>query len=249
MPVRPAPEPPSGVAGGGPTGPAAHGSSSGNAYGWNESSSGLPEKLGAAVWNAVARAVHWHYQSGHAQDSAPEPPMPAPPLIPGQEAPGTVVHAGEAEPFETEPICLRIEAEDLRQRLRDGRRRRAALATAAAAVIMFSVLSWAAHYLHDVMNYAKLAPGITLRHDPADSDSIILSYRPISAGRLAFRRIGADRETELFDEVPEEAVGRNQVLLWRTEGVREGDRFGVRYLHGWRLTTHELTVSRRDSGG
>ncbi len=144
---------------------------------------------------------------------------------------------------------MNVEAEDLLARLRRGRRRRAALATAATVVAALTIICGTVQYVHHVLGYAELAPEITLRPDSLDPERVLLRYRPVRAGRLAFRRAGADRETELLDEVTREAVGQEQVLLWRAEGLEDGERIGVRYRDGWRLTTYEIAVSHREADG
>ena len=97
--------------------------------------------------------------------------------------------------------------------------------------------------------YAELTSEVELRIDPLDPECIILTYLPVTAGRLIFRRTGAERETDFRNEVSVEDIGREQVLLWRAEGLSDGEVIGVRYRSGWRLATHELPVSRAGPGG
>lgn len=177
--------------------------------------------------------------------------MPPPPVInaPEKEEAEPAEDFGGVYEYQEEPVELSVEAEDLLARLQRGRRRRAALATAATAVVALTVICGTMQYAHYVLSYAELAPEITLRPDSLDPERVLLRYRPVRAGRLAFRRAGAGRETELLDEVAREAVGRERVVLWRAEGLADGERIGVRYRNGWRLTTYEITVTRRNAGG
>ncbi len=217
----------------------------GAANGPADPTAGLPETLGTAFWHAVARAVQWSRRADAPPDAASQPPTPPPPVIAKADAP----QAPEEVDFPTqEPECraeevvLQVEAENLRTRLERGRKRRARLATAAVAVVALSGILGVVHYVHRVLSYAELAPGISIRVDPLDPERLTLSYRPVRAGRVGFHRWGAERRTELVDEVSEEAVGQDQMLLWQAEDLTAGDRVGVRYRDGWRLTTHEIVV-------
>ncbi len=248
--------PPPGVYGGAPqsfgrpaAGPVTHAQGAGGMQGAPDGSHGLPANMGAAFWSAVLRAVHWSQPPSAPAGGAAQPPTPPPPVIAQPEAPEVFDYPVEETGVCEEEVVLRVEAENLRSRLQRSRRRRARLATAAVAIVALSGICGVVHYVHRVLGYAQLAPNITLRTDALDPERIVLSYRPVRAGRLAFRRSGPDRQTELLEEVPAEAIGKQQLLLWRAEGLSPGERIGVRYRAGWRLATHEITVARTDSDG
>ncbi len=165
---------------------------------------------------------------------------PAPSLPPG----------ARGEPLsQEEAIVLSVQVEKLIHRLQLDRRRRVALATTASAFLAFVGLCWAVYCVHGRMGYAELTSDVELRIDPLDPECIILTYLPVTAGRLIFRRTGAERETDFRNEVSVEDIGREQVLLWRAEGLSDGEVIGVRYRSGWRLATHELPVSRAGPSG
>lgn len=160
---------------------------------------------------------------------------PAPSLPPGAR--------GESLSRE-EAIVLSVQVEKLIHRLQLDRRRRVALATTASAFLAFVALCWTVYCVQNRMGYAELTSDVELRIDPLDPECIILTYLPVTAGRLIFRRTGAERETDFRNEVLTEDIGREQVLLWRAEGLSDGEMIGVRYRNGWRLATHELPVSQ-----
>ncbi len=148
-----------------------------------------------------------------------------------------------------EAIVLSVQVEKLIHRLQLDRRRRVALATTASAFLAFAALCWIVYCVHGRMGYAELTSDVELRIDSLDPECVILTYLPVTTGRLVFRRTGAERETDFRKEVSVESIGREQILLWRAEGLSDGEVIGVRYRNGWRLATHELPVSRAGPGG
>ncbi|MDZ7615483.1 MAG: hypothetical protein U1E05_00675 [Patescibacteria group bacterium] len=144
---------------------------------------------------------------------------------------------------------MSVRSESVTERLQLSGRRRAAVATAVSAMLLFGGLCWFAYSVHNAMSHAELSREIKFQHDPLDPECIHLAYLPVSAGRLLLRRTGRNRVTEFVHEVTRKEVGRRQVLLWRPNGLRNGERLTVFYRDGWRITTHESQVSHLGQRG
>ena len=188
----------------------------------------------------------------------PSPPLPTPLSWASTAAPEASPFASgnppEAEPhappFDSEErITLNVQAEALLNRLRLGRRRRAAMATAATALVAFSLVCGGVHCVYNVLGYAELASEMTVRFDPLVPEHVVLTYRPAKAGHFVLRREGVDRTTEFFGEIPEEEVGHEQALLWQVDGLRNGELLTARYRQGWKVVTQEWPVPQVSAGG
>jgi len=211
-----------------------------------EAPCGLSGNASSTLWSAIARATRRARPPGQSQGIAFETPLAEHTPSSGYANTSREGYHGRTDQPQVEAFVLHIDVKDLCQRVQYARRRRAALAVAVAVAIGLSALGSGARYLHGVLGYAELAPSITLEPDPLGPERLILHYRPRTTGRLAFRRVGADRSTELFDEVSAEAVGQDQILLWQAKAIGEGERIGVRFRDGWRLMTHELVIPQTE---
>ncbi len=167
-----------------------------------------------------------------AAKAAPSPAERSKPLRP--PPPGPVQMPKDSE--------LQRYLASLQRRVHTGRRRSWWLALAAAGLLLVSLVSWWAYYASSVLAYAELEEAIRVERIAEDPDRVALWYQPGTAGLLGFRRVDADRETELLDEVVSEAVGKEQRFEWRWSGVQEGSRVKVTYREGWRLAQRELQV-------
>jgi uncharacterized protein YfaP (DUF2135 family) len=108
-------------------------------------------------------------------------------------------------------------------------------------VLLLAGAAFAMYYRSAVMAYAELSDtDLAIARDAADPERLAIQFRPVSGGRIGFRRRDENRDTELFDEVsPSE---KPETLQWRWAGVRSEDTIQVRYRAGWSLKTATLTV-------
>jgi Mg-chelatase subunit ChlD len=185
--------------------------------------------------------------------AAAPPPKPAPRAVPAAAVPAP--KAAPAPPA-AKPAVARPAAppkmspaleEELRRsvaaaegRLRTGKRRSLLLAAGAAATVLLGLAVLLLYHVTSVRAYAELDPGVRLDRDPSDPDRLVLLYKPLTAGRVGFRRADADRETELLDRVA--SSGAEQRFEWRWAGVKEGDKLHVTHRSGWSLATKDLAV-------
>ncbi len=198
---------------------------------------------------------------GPVKPPAPMKPAPPPGMVkppsPGPAASATPAAKAAPSPAERSkplrppppgPVQMPKDSElqrylaSLQRRVHTGRRRSWWLALAAAGLLLVSLVSWWAYYASSVLAYAELEEAIRVERIAEDPDRVALWYQPGTAGLLGFRRVDADRETELLDEVVSEAVGKEQRFEWRWSGVQEGSRVKVTYREGWRLAQRELQV-------
>jgi uncharacterized protein YfaP (DUF2135 family) len=109
------------------------------------------------------------------------------------------------------------------------------------AVLLLAMAAFAIYYRSAVMAYAELSEqDLAVARSGADPERLAIQFRPVSGGRIGFRRRDDNRDTELFDEVA--ASERPETLQWRWAGVRPEDTIQVRYRSGWSLKTATLTV-------
>ena len=206
---------------------------------------------------SIGNASAWG--SGSSGPAAPPPPGgaagevagPAPPPVPGTEwqtagttAPPQGGFAGspEAVTGAPPPLDLQLQLDGLRQQVRAGRRRSFFLGNGVIATVLLAILCWAAFHAAAVFQYAQLDPAIQIQRDAVDPDRLALLYRPLSDGKVGFRRTDVDRQTELLDRVVPPAVGKHQEFQWRVGGLQEGDLIGVTFRQGFSLVTKELSV-------
>ncbi|MFH1266492.1 MAG: carboxypeptidase regulatory-like domain-containing protein [Planctomycetota bacterium] len=132
--------------------------------------------------------------------------------------------------------------ESLERRARTGRRRGRWLAAGVAAVLLVSLIAGMRHYASSVLSHAELDPAIRVERNPRDPDRLTLFYRPLSRGRVGFRRADADRKTELLDQVQPNSGDAEQEFEWRWSGVKVGDELEVTYRDSWSLVTTALPI-------
>ncbi|MFO0872228.1 MAG: carboxypeptidase regulatory-like domain-containing protein [Pirellulales bacterium] len=114
------------------------------------------------------------------------------------------------------------------------------LAAGTLAALLLAILAGLLYHRSTVMSYAELAESMGIARDPVDHDRLTITFQPVTAGRVGFRRRDENRDTELLDRV---AVSNSEeTLQWRWSGVKPGDVVKVRYRDGWSLRTRELTV-------
>lgn len=192
-----------------------------------------------------------------ARPAAPSPPLlpaaPAAPPAPAVRAASPPAVAGIPSapppgpaPSPTLSPHLDAELQRLERCLRAGKRRGLWLGLGAAAAVLLAIALGVGYHLATVLAYASLADdSLRLDRDPSDSDRLTIGYRPLTTGRLGFRRADTGRETELLDQVaPGVAGSGEQKFEWRWSGVKEGDLVQVTYRQGWSLMTKPLSIPR-----
>jgi hypothetical protein len=130
----------------------------------------------------------------------------------------------------------------LERRVDAGRRLGRWLLAGLAAALLLSLAAWSAHHAATVLSYARLDAAIRLERSPHDPERLLLFYRPLSGGKVGFRRAEAGRTTELFDRVSAAAGQAEQKFEWRCRGVQAGNVVAVTFRKGWSLWTEELSV-------
>jgi hypothetical protein len=139
------------------------------------------------------------------------------------------------------PDELQRQALALQQSLRRRRRGNWGLGLGTLIVLLLAMAAFALYYRSAVMAYAELADSeLAIARDAADPERLAIRFRPVSSGRVGFRRRDENRDTELFDQVMSSATP--ETLQWRWAGVRSEDTILVRYRSGWSLKTATLTV-------
>ena len=105
--------------------------------------------------------------------------------------------------------------------------------------------------------YAELAD-VSIHRDPFDPESITISYRPVSSGVVAFRRVGKNRaekdhtkegrveeslaKEEKLDHVATADVGIQRKVRWSLDGLETGEAIEVKYRQDGSTATMEKTV-------
>lgn len=97
---------------------------------------------------------------------------------------------------------------------------------------------WAA----TVLPFAAIESVPSVQWGAVDQDRLTFVYRPVSPGKIAFRRSGEDRDSELFDQVMKGDVRSDQSFEWRVEGAEPGDTIQVTYRDGLRLHLANIAV-------
>ena len=120
-----------------------------------------------------------------------------------------------------------------------------ALAFGTAVAVALGVILWLIYYWSADLSYARLDPSVRIERFSEDPDRLAIVYSPLSTGRLGFRRVAADRETELLDRVAPARDGTEQRFEWRWSGVKRGDILKLTHRQGWSLATKELEVPER----
>ena len=118
------------------------------------------------------------------------------------------------------------------------------LGSGVLASVILGLACVAAFYLTSIYRYAELDAVPRIERDAADADRLLLTYLPTSRGQVGFRRIHADRETELLDRVLSTAVGEEQVFQWRVAGLEHDNRIEVTFRRGLSLAQEPLEVPK-----
>lgn len=193
----------------------------------------------AAPATSVAPAQSVAVASSRSLVPPSPPPQPQPPSAPPRKPPppGPVVPG----PRNGKPDELQRQAMALQRTLQRRRWGNWGLAIGTLAVLLLSMAAFALYYRSAVMAYAELSGAeLAITRDAVDPERLAIQFRPVSSGRVGFRRRDENRDTELFDEVaPSE---KPETLQWRWAGVRPEDTIQVRYRTGWTLKTATLTV-------
>lgn len=144
-------------------------------------------------------------------------------------------------PKNGKPDELQRQALALQRSLRRRRWGNWSLGLGTLVALLLAVAAFAMYYRSAVMAYAELSDSeLAIARDAADPERLAIRFRPVSGGRVGFRRRDENRDTELFDSVtPSEKA---ETLQWRWAGVRPEDTIQVRYRTGWSLKTATLTV-------
>lgn len=169
------------------------------------------------------------------------PPSPPPPKT-AFDAPPTAVSGPPVPPPDAE-LSRRLKG--LQQAVSHGRLRSLLLALGAVVLLLIGMAALGTYYVTSVFSYAEVDPEITIRRDPLDANRLLLVYRPTTRGTVAFRRVSADRDTELLDLARPTADGQSQTLQWRGAGLEPGDPIWVTSRRGLRLVHNELRVPER----
>lgn len=189
-----------------------------------------------------------------AVSSAPPSPAVNPPIAPVQAAPPPpapksppLAQPAPAVPFPSGAPALspqlETELKRLERHLRAGKRHGLWLGLSTAVAVVLAVLALGGYYASSVWGYAQLDEDhLRLERDGADQDRLAIVFRPLTGGRVGFRRADTDRETELLDRVEPGDAAAEQRFEWRWTGVREGDMLRVTHRRDWSLATRELKV-------
>jgi len=139
---------------------------------------------------------------------------------------------------------LQMQLDGLERQVRAGRRRSVLLAGGAMAAMVLGLVAIVAYHRATVYQYAALSGVPRIGRDAFDPDRLSLVYRPVSEGKVGFRRVDVDRETELLDRVVPGDVGKDQTFQWRVSRLRDGDTIHVTYRRGLFLKRAPLEVPR-----
>ncbi len=144
---------------------------------------------------------------------------------------------------------VEAEVDRLRARIRAARRVGRRLARATGAALLVGLVCLAGYYATSILPFAPLEGVPKISRDPADPDRIVLEYVPTGTGRVAFRRAGRDRDTELLDRVLGGSTGSAQRFQWRLPGVAAGETIQVTYRRGLSLCRRDLAVPEASAAG
>lgn len=171
-------------------------------------------------------------------------PPPPPPgsaasraAIPGPPPPPQMPARGSEE-FEG----LQGELNRLRTRVHTRRRRGRYLAVGAGVAAIMTVVCLGGYWAATVLPFASLDGLPTIDRGQADPDRLAFAFTPGSPGKIAFRRSGEDRDSELFDQVLKDDVRMAQSFQWQAAGVKPGDTIQVTYRDGFRLRQAQVAV-------
>jgi len=193
---------------------------------------------------------------GDTNDAPPAPPPVNGPALPPRSYPPPPSSGGPADtavppPAGEMPVAppppageLQMQLDGLQRQVRAGRRRGFLLAGGAMGAIVLGLAAIAAYHRATVYQYAALGDVPRIGRDPFDPDRLSLVYRPVSDGKVGFRRVDVDRETELLDRVVPGDVGKDQTFQWRVSGLCDGDTIHVTYRRGLFLEQAPLQVPK-----
>ncbi len=137
---------------------------------------------------------------------------------------------------------LQKELHHLRRRVLVRRRRGRYLGLGALTAILIAAICLAGYWAAAVLPFATLDGTPAVARSLVEPDRLAFAYTPLSTGKIAFRRSGDDRDSELLDDVLKESVGTAQSFEWRAEGLRPGDTIRITYREGLRLRQTDLAV-------
>ncbi len=108
--------------------------------------------------------------------------------------------------------------------------------------MLLTALCIGGYWAATVLPFAAIESVPSIQRGAVDPDRLTFVYRPVSRGKIAFRRSGEDRDSELFDQVLKGDVRSAQSFEWRAEGVEPGDTIQVTYRDGLRLHFASIAV-------